>query len=59
MFAISPDVRAGAGRLALALPGLSKVLRARHLACLVHNLMVSGRLEEAQEILEEARSAVA
>ena len=59
MFAISPDVRAGAGRLALALPGLSKVLRARHLACLVHNLMVSGRLEEAHEILEEARSAVA
>ena len=59
MFAISPDVRAGAGRLALALPDLSKVLRARHLACLVHNLMVSGRLEEAHEILEEARSAVA
>ncbi len=59
MFAISPDVRAGAGRLALALPGLSKGFRARHLACLVHNLMVSGRLEEAHEILEEARSAVA
>ena len=59
MFAISPDVRAGAGRLALALPRLSEVLRARHLACLVHNLMVSGRLEEAHEILEEARSAVA
>ncbi len=59
MFAISPDVRAGAGRLALALPGLSEVLRARHLACLVHNLMVSGRLEEAHEILEETRSTVA
>jgi DNA-binding CsgD family transcriptional regulator len=52
-------VRAGAGRFALALPGLSEVLRARHLACLVHNLMVSGRLDEAHEILPEARSAVA
>jgi tetratricopeptide (TPR) repeat protein len=57
MFALSPDVRDEAGRQALALPGLSPALRARHLACLVHNLTVGGRYEEAREQLAAARAA--
>jgi DNA-binding CsgD family transcriptional regulator len=57
MFAVSPDVRVDAGRKALALRDLPPALRARHLACLVHNLMVGGRSEEARANLEEARAA--
>jgi len=48
MFAISPEIRISAGRLALALPELPDVLRARHLACLYHNLVTSGRPDEAR-----------
>ncbi len=55
MFAISPDIRIGAGRLALSLPRLSDTTRARHLACLFHNLVTSGRVEDARTALEEAR----
>lgn len=58
MFAVSPDVRVDAGRQALALPDLPPALRARHLACLVHNLMVGGRSEEARANLAEASAAV-
>ena len=58
MFAISPDIRIGAGRLALSLPGLSDTLRARHLASLSHNLVTSGRVEEARVALEDARDTV-
>src|SRR5207245_5260231 len=58
MFAISPDIRIGAGRLALSLPGLSETLRARHLACLFHNLVTSGWVEEARAALEDARRVV-
>ena len=58
MFAISPDIRIGAGRLALSLPGLSETLRARHLACLFHNLVTSGRVEQARVALEDARRTV-
>jgi DNA-binding CsgD family transcriptional regulator len=58
MFAISPDIRIGAGRLALSLPGLSDTLRARHLACLFHNLVTSGRIVEARLALEDARDTV-
>ena len=57
MFAVSPDVRVDAGRTALALPELPAALRARHLACLVHNLMVGGRSDEARAQLAEARAA--
>jgi DNA-binding CsgD family transcriptional regulator len=59
MFAISPEIRIGAGRLALNLPGLSETLRARHLACLFHNLVTAGRVEEARAMLAEGRTAVA
>jgi DNA-binding CsgD family transcriptional regulator len=59
MFAISPEIRIGAGRLALNLPDLPQTVRARHLACLFHNLVTSGRVTEARAMLEEARAAVA
>jgi DNA-binding CsgD family transcriptional regulator len=58
MFAISPEVRIGAGRLALNLPDLPETLRARHLASLFHNLVTAGRLDEGRAVLEETRAAV-
>jgi DNA-binding CsgD family transcriptional regulator len=57
MFAISPEIRISAGRLALNLPDLSETLRARHLACLFHNLVTAGRVEAARAVLEETRAA--
>src|SRR5205807_5245256 len=57
MFAISPEIRIGAGRLALNLPDLPETLRARHLASLVHNLVTAGRIEEVRAVLEDARAA--
>ena len=59
MFAISPEIRIGAGRAALSLPDVPESLRARHLACLFHNLVTTGRIDEARVLLEEARAAVA
>ena len=56
MFAISPEIRIGAGRLALNLPDLPELLRDRHLASLVHNLVTAGRIEEARAVLEDARA---
>jgi DNA-binding CsgD family transcriptional regulator len=58
MFAISPEIRIGAGRLALNLPDLPETLRARHLACLFHNLVTAGRLAESRAVLEEARPTI-
>jgi DNA-binding CsgD family transcriptional regulator len=58
MFAISPEIRIGAGRLALNLPDLPETLRARHLACLFHNLVTAGRLDESRAVLEETRATV-
>jgi DNA-binding CsgD family transcriptional regulator len=58
MFAISPEIRIGAGRLALSLPDLPETLRARHLACLFHNVVTAGRIDEARAMLEETRAAV-
>jgi tetratricopeptide (TPR) repeat protein len=59
MFAISPEIRIGAGRLALKLPDLPETLRARHLACLFHNLVTAGRIDAARAILDKVRAAVA
>ncbi len=59
MFAISPEIRIGAGRLALNLPDLPVTMRARHLACLFHNLVTAGRVDEARAVLEETRATVA
>jgi DNA-binding CsgD family transcriptional regulator len=58
MFAISPEIRIGAGHLALNLPDLPETLRARHLACLFHNLVTAGRIQEARAALEDARAAL-
>src|SRR2546423_705432 len=58
MFAISPEIRIGAGRLALTLPALPEPLRARHLACLFHNLVTAGRLDEGRAVLEETRATI-
>jgi DNA-binding CsgD family transcriptional regulator/tetratricopeptide (TPR) repeat protein len=58
MFAISPEIRIGAGRLALSLPGLPETVRARHLACLFHNLVTAGRIQEARAVLGDARAAL-
>jgi DNA-binding CsgD family transcriptional regulator len=58
MFAISPEIRIGAGHLALSLPDLPETLRARHLACLFHNLVTAGRIDEGRALLEETRAAV-
>jgi DNA-binding CsgD family transcriptional regulator len=55
MFAISPEIRIGAGQLALSLPDLPETLHARHLACLFHNLVTAGRIDEARAVLGEAR----
>jgi DNA-binding CsgD family transcriptional regulator len=58
MFAISPEIRISAGRLALSLPDLPETLRSRHLACLFHNLVTAGRIQEARAVLEDARTAI-
>src|SRR2546429_3710514 len=46
MFAISPEIRIGAGRLALNLPDLPETLRPRHLASPFHNLATAVRLNK-------------
>src|SRR5256714_2480495 len=53
MFAISPEIRIGAGRLALNLPDLPETLRALHLPCPFHNLVTPGRLDQARPMLEK------
>jgi DNA-binding CsgD family transcriptional regulator len=58
MLSISADARADSGVRALALPGLPLALRARHVATLVHNRLVAGRVAEARERLPEARAVV-
>lgn len=58
MFALSPDVRADAGRSALALRDLSDEDRAKHQARLAYNLVQAGRPVEAKQQLQEARATV-
>ena len=59
MFSLSADMRADAGRRALALPGLSRQDRARHQARLVHNVLAGGRRTEAQRLLAEVSEEIA
>jgi DNA-binding CsgD family transcriptional regulator len=59
MFAISPEIRIASGRAALMLSDVPEVVRARHLACLFHNLVTAGRIGDARTTLEEARAAIA
>jgi DNA-binding CsgD family transcriptional regulator/tetratricopeptide (TPR) repeat protein len=58
MFSVSPEVRANSCRAALALPGLPDSLRNRHLALLVHNLSVAGRVPEAGQLAEQVRGRI-
>jgi DNA-binding CsgD family transcriptional regulator len=59
MFAISAEIRIASGRAALMLPDVPEVVRARHLACLFHNLVVAGRIGDARAMLEEAQAVIA
>jgi DNA-binding CsgD family transcriptional regulator len=58
MFSVSPEIRADSCRAALALEGLPPSLRNRHLALLVHNLSVGGRVPQARELAEEVRGTI-
>ena len=58
VFTLSNDALSTAGRRALALPAQSEVVRAQLLTRLVHNVVVSGRLAEAQALAAEARTLV-
>ena len=58
MFALSPDVRADAGRRALALRDLTDSDRAQHEARLVYNLIQAGRPREAAQQLGQARLTI-
>jgi DNA-binding CsgD family transcriptional regulator len=58
MYGLSADQRADADVRALALPGLSELTRARHLACLAHNRTTGGRAADASALLPTVREAV-
>jgi DNA-binding CsgD family transcriptional regulator len=58
MLDLSPDLRAEASRLALALPDVPLRLRAQHLARRVHNLVSAGRDDDARIVLSEAGTVV-
>jgi DNA-binding CsgD family transcriptional regulator len=59
MFSLSADMRADAGRRALALRGLTPQDRARHQARLVHNVLAGGRRTEAQRLVAEVSEEIA
>ncbi|HUN32871.1 MAG TPA: AAA family ATPase [Trebonia sp.] len=59
LFSVSPDTRAESCRRALALPGLPYDLQARLLARLLANLVEAGRTDQAEQLLDQARAAVA
>ncbi len=59
MFSLSADMRADAGRRALALPSVTPQDRARHHARLVHNVLAGGRRTEAQRLLAEVSEEIA
>ena len=58
MYGLSADLRAEADLRALALPGVTDLIRTRHLAYLAHNRTTGGRPEEAALVLPELRDAV-
>ena len=59
MLWIPAEDRVAAGRRALALSGIPLDLRARHLARLIQNVVGAGRLDEAEQLSEQAEQAVA
>jgi DNA-binding CsgD family transcriptional regulator len=58
MFAISPDVRVDSCRRGLALPNVSPFLTMLFTTNLLHNLISAGRLDEARQVLPDARIAI-
>jgi DNA-binding CsgD family transcriptional regulator len=58
MFAISPDARVDSCRRGLALPNVSPFLRMLFMTNLFHNLISAGRLNEARQVLPDARTAI-
>src|SRR6266568_4382858 len=57
MYGLPADSRIESGRAALALPGISQPLRARHLAVMVLSLVAAARPEEARAALAGAEAA--
>jgi DNA-binding CsgD family transcriptional regulator len=59
MLSLPPDIRIDVGRRALELPGLDDLVRARLLARLMHNLVISGRVAEAADLADAVHAAAA
>src|SRR5712691_6235766 len=57
MYSLPADSRIESGRAALALPGVSPVLRARHLAVMVLSLVAAAKPEEARAAVAGAEAA--
>jgi DNA-binding CsgD family transcriptional regulator len=58
MYSLPADLRIEAGRHALALPGVSEPVRARHLAVMVLSLVAASRPGEARTAAAAAQTAV-
>ncbi len=58
MYSLPADFRVGASRVALALPGVSEPMRARHLAVLVLSLAAAGRIADAGKAAARADPVV-
>jgi DNA-binding CsgD family transcriptional regulator len=58
MYSLPADLRIEAGRLALALTGVSAALRARHLAVMVLSLVAAARPAEARAAVVQAQAVV-
>src|SRR6267154_5319068 len=57
MYSLPADSRIESGRAALALPGVSAVLRARHLAVMVLSLVAAAKPEQARAAVAGAETA--
>src|SRR2546429_197545 len=57
MYSLPADLRIESGRAALALPGVSPVLRARHLAVMVLSLVAAAKPEQARAAVAAAEAA--
>src|SRR6266567_2814446 len=58
MYSLPADSRIESGRAALALPGISPALRARHLAVMVLSLVAAAKPEQARAAVADAEAAV-
>src|SRR6266568_3668351 len=58
MYSLPADPRIESGRAALALPGISPALRARHLAVMVLSLVAAAKPEQARAAVADAEAAV-